>query len=338
MSPDASVGLLHFALPPTGQLLLTIDPALRDLVEAWLPTTADLVPIGSNAIAHLRVNDMGSIPNTGTNRSRPIGDPILSFGPICARFSETPGNGKERLVRLDGDEPGILSGDVDLSRARAVCFVNPGDPRTEAYLRDALTVCTALLLGSQGHALIHAAAVCATDGVWLVPGDARSGKSSSVVALVEVGHDWLSDDQVVLSTGSDGDVPVVHGWPRSVHLDEGWGKRRPGGEQTPVDPAAIGPGKLIERGPVAGVLVPEIRAESDSGLEPLSQTESLEALVRQSPWLMADPVAAPGILRMMEAVASRPAFRLVLGADSFGNGPLLSSLLRDAAPDAARQA
>ncbi len=329
MNADTSVGPLHFALPPYGQFLLTIDPALRDLVEAWLPTTVGLVSTGTDAIAHLRVNDMGFIPNTRPNRSQPTGDPILTFGPIFARFSETPG--KERLVRLDGDEPGILFGDVDRSRASADCFVDSGDPRAEAYLRDALTVCAALLLGSQGHTLIHAAAVCAAGGVWLVTGDARSGKSSSVVALVEAGHDWLSDDQVVLSTRTDGGVPVVHGWPRSVHLDEGWGERRSGGKRIPVDPAAIGPGKLIERCPVAGVLVPEIRAESDSGLEPLSQAESLEALVRQSPWLMVDPVAAPGILRMMEAVASLPAFRLVLGSDSFGNGPLLSSLLRDAA-------
>lgn len=330
MNAGTSAGPLHFALPPNGQFLLTIDPALRDLVEAWLPTTADLVPIGSNAIAHIRVNDMGFIPNTGTNRSQPAGDPALTFGPIFARFSETPG--EERLVRLDGDQPGILNANIDLQRAHADCLVESSDARAEAYLRDALTVCTALLLGSQGHALIHSAAVCAAGGVWLVTGDARSGKSSCVIALVKAGHDWLSDDQVVLSAGSDGHAPVVHGWPRSVHLDTGWGKQRPSGERTRVDPATIGPGQLIERGAIAGVLVPEIRPSSDSRLEPLSRSEVLETLIRQSPWLMADPVAAPGILRLLETIASRPAFRLVLGAGSFGNGRLISSLLRDAAP------
>lgn len=330
MSEHTTAGSIHFALPPTGRFLLTIDPAFQGLVEAWLPTTADLVPTASEAIARIRVSCMNTLPLPAPDGPYATVDPVLTFGPIFARFSETPG--EERLVRLDGDQPGILNSNIDLQRAHADCLVESSDARAEAYLRDALTVCTALLLGSQGHALIHSAAVCAAGGVWLVTGDARSGKSSCVIALVKAGHDWLSDDQVVLSAGPDGRAPVVHGWPRSVHLDTGWGKQRPSGERTRVDPATIGPGQLIERGAIAGVLVPEIRPSSDSRLEPLSRSEVLETLIRQSPWLMADPVAAPGILRLLETIASRPAFRLVLGAGSFGNGRLISSLLRDAAP------
>lgn len=45
--------------------------------------------------------------------------------------------------------------------------------------------------------------------------------------------------------------------------------------------------------------------------------DALARLVRQSPWLLADPPAARDVLSLLRDIARRPVFMLRLGRDSY---------------------
>ena len=46
--------------------------------------------------------------------------------------------------------------------------------------------------------------------------------------------------------------------------------------------------------------------------------ECLSRLIEQSPWLLADRAAAPGVLALLERAARSPAYLLRLGHDTYG--------------------
>jgi len=195
----------------------------------------------------------------------------------------------------------------------------------EAY--SMLTLSSALLLGRLGGALVHAGAVVAPDGrAWLLVGDTHAGKSTTCVSLLEAGWGCLSDDHVVLLP-SPGRTRVV-GWLRPFHLDSGWEEGRLTGVRAEVDPASLGVSGWQGEAPLAGVLLPQIRAEERTELLPASSGEVLAALIRQSPWLMADRAAAQGVLDSFTALAQGPGHRLLLGREVYGRSDRLDALLR----------
>ena len=54
---------------------------------------------------------------------------------------------------------------------------------------------------------------------------------------------------------------------------------------------------------------------------------SFTALVRQSPWLIADRGAAPEVMALLRDTAGRPAYALSLGRDSYARGAVLAAEL-----------
>jgi hypothetical protein len=64
--------------------------------------------------------------------------------------------------------------------------------------------------------------------------------------------------------------------------------------------------------------------------------DAIAGLVRQSPWLLADPVAAPDVLGLLKTMALKPAYRLSLGLDSFRDGAVVAGVLLDALHASAR--
>lgn len=353
---------MKFLLPPDEGLLLDVPPDLLSLVEGWLPDRADLAGEDGGGEAS-PISDRQDARDEVDASHRLFGRIRLSTGPLAPDAPDAKPTLRLGAVRAWASERGLtlhaaggLSGRIapaepnerdepDEGAGRAELTVAATDDgvvaTAAAALPDALTIAAACLLAAYGHALMHAGAVlgAAVGGdagaghgghAWLVAGDARAGKSSTIAALVEAGHDWLSDDQVVLSPGPDHGPPVVHGWPRTVHLDSGWEEGRPTGERVDRSAEQLGPGRLVGRAPVRGVLLPEVHPEGGTRLEEAHPAAALTALLRQSPWLMAMPRSATPVLGVLEHVARLPCHRLVLGRDAFANGPLLSSLLRDA--------
>jgi hypothetical protein len=214
-------------------------------------------------------------------------------------------------------------GDVDLAGGRATLSI----PANGADAIGMLNIAAALLLGREGRALLHAAAVVPPAGgeAWLLIGDARAGKTSTTATLMAAGWGFLSDDNVVLS--AEGGRLIAQGWPRPFHLDSGWRTGAPQMTRITTQPDAIARFALLRDAPITRLLMPVVDADRATHLEPLSQGAALAALIRQTPWLMADAAVAPRILEMLTHVALLPAHRLVLGLDSFGRPDVLGRIL-----------
>jgi hypothetical protein len=214
---------------------------------------------------------------------------------------------------------------VDLGSLHARIGVRAGEedsPEAQVGVDEALTVVAALLLGRQGRALVHGAAVLAPGGAWLLAGKTRSGKTTTCVNLIRAGFDYLSDDQVVVDAG----LRAV-GWPRRFSLDHGFGTGTSLGVRSPADPARFGPGRRRAAATLAGVLFPRVEPDEPSRLEPASAADALAGLVRHSPWLMADPPSAPPLLALLTRLARLPAYGLRLGRDTLADPGRVAALL-----------
>ncbi len=313
----ASAPAVLLPLLADGSLRLECDPALAPLVERWLPA----LPYASSP----------ALPASSVVRVFAGAPPAEPDGPATMTVGTVRGRVRGDAALLHGSFG--CGAELALDAGRAEISVPPGTPYDDG-LRDVhwlLTVSCALLLGRAGRALAHAGATVAPDGsAWLLVGDSHAGKTSTCATLAEGGWRFLSDDHVVLSATGGG--PAAEGWPRTFHLDEGWDDGAPSGRRGSVDPLARWPGRWVRTAPLAGVLFPRVAADEPTACSPVPASDALARVVRQSPWLLADPAAAPPLLALLGRVASLPAYELRLGRDSFRRpGPLLAAL-----PPAAR--
>lgn len=316
-SSRASVDLLD-----DGALALRVHPSLAAAAAGWIPLDAPPSPAGARPAARLHV-----LPG----RARPFD---LPPDPSTVQALNVEGwvdaaAGRARLATRDG----ALWGTVDLARRRAAVAVHEGplSPAAESDLSAALTMAAALLIGRLERVLLHAAAVVAPDGrAWLLVGDSQSGKTSSCVNLIRAGWDWLADDQVVARADAATGEVEMEGWPGRFTLDDGFEAGRSLGRRTPTEPWRFGPGRLRRAAPLGGVLLPRVRADEPTRLEPAHSADALAQLIRQSPWLLADPQAAPGVLALLTRMAKKPVFRLSLGSDTYPHPQLLQARVAEA--------
>jgi hypothetical protein len=313
-----------FPLLADGALRLEVEPELLPLAHRWLPLLPyDATPLRRDAMS-IRV-EAGPPP-----RFIPPGPPALRLG--AAEVWMHPPTSRVEL-RCSGGS----SGRVSLLRCEAVLVAAEGDFAEDgAAAWDVFSMCTvvaALLLGRMDRAPVHAAGVVAPDGrAWLLAGDARAGKSTTAVNLISAGWPFVSDDNVVLFRDGDG-VLSVEGWPRRFHLDEGWEAGAPLHRRGEVHPHETWPGQWRRTAPLAGLLFPRVAAELPTELTRLAGPDALAALLRQSPWLLADRAVAADVLALLTAACGSRAYALRLGLDTYRDtarllevlGPLWSS-------------
>lgn len=251
--------------------------------------------------------------------------PSFTFDTLRAWVDD--GQGRVCLVcRTPG-----MSGVVDLRGLRARLQVAAHEPLSlaDAELFTMLTISSAMLLGRLARALIHAAAVVGPDGgAWLLVGDSHAGKTTTTINLVRGGWAFLSDDHVVAGPALGGGRMLVDGWPRPFHVDAGWTRGEVTGRREPVDPSVFGVDRWRRTAPLRGLLFPRVSPREPTMLQPLPSGRALTLLIRQSPWLMADRAAAPGLLRLLAAMSRLPAFALSAGMDTYQNPALLAERCR----------
>lgn len=316
-----------------GSLGIGATRAARPLLDDWIPRRH---PLATRARSLPRAR----ILVRATSVAARSGDD----GARAAPHGTLAGPARPALLHLRGMEafresphvvtmhtPTGATGRVELSRLTArLTLPLPGAARhsAESYAIHAmLTVSAALLLGRLGAALVHGAGVVDPAGrAWLLVGDTHAGKSTTCTSLVAHGWRFLADDQVILHERRDGALALT-GWPRRAHLDRGWEAGRVTGAREEVDLTARWASRWVARAPLAGVIVPGVRAGGVTYAEPLGAAAALEALVRQSPWLLADPSVARPQLALLAQAAALPARRLVLAADSYARGDVLERVL-----------
>jgi len=317
--------LVSHSLLSDDALVVRVDAALATLVEAWLPLhTAPPRDVAPRATIDVLADETDASADDGGAA------PLLGFGGVQLHAS------RDDVLRLHGAS--AARGRIDL-RARyatisaplAQASAAPSDSSLASDVYSMLTLSAAFLVGRLGGALVHAGAVVDPEGrAWLLVGDTHAGKTTTCVSLVAAGG-WrfLADDQVVLRFGDDGAL-VAEGWPRRAHLDEGFRDAVVTGTRATVDLRTRWGDRWIPRAPFGGVLLPRVNADDRTSLAVAAGAAAFAALVRQSPWLMADRAAASDVMTLLRAAASHPAFALSLGRDSYARGDVLAERLAPA--------
>jgi hypothetical protein len=315
-------------------LVLRVDDAVAPIAEPWLPLHARAPRVGSAPAATIQLiarvdASVGDAPFHGEQ-------PLLRFGGV--HVTEHAGE----TLRFAGTSR--VHGEIDLStrRARIDAHAAPAPTPSGEHAREGadvfsmLTLSAAFLAGRLGAALVHAAGAVDPDGrAWLLVGDTHAGKTTTCVSLVAGGGwRWLADDQVVLRAGANGTIDV-EGWPRAAHLDEGWSDAVVTGRRASVDLRERWSDRWLPRAPLGGILLSGVRADTPTSAVQVDGARALTALVRQSPWLMADRGAAPAVLALLRDAAARPAHALSLGRDCYARGDLLAARLGPALERAA---
>lgn len=321
MTTDGSL-VEEYVLLEDGALVLTVDRGVSAVVRPWLPRAPVETRPGREASVRVHVSG-----DSAPGHEPPGGRSALQILGVRGWLDR----GKE--VALLASTDGTLTGTVHIARARAEIHLDTrGDADAVAlHAICGLTISAGLLLGRDGQVLLHAGCFVAPDGgAWLLVGDSETGKSSTVANLIRAGWDYLADDQVVVR-----DAPCgfeVEGWPRSFNLDDGFHDGRSTGKRSPVRADELGSGTWRRSAPLAGMLFPRLDPDAPSRLEEIGAAEALAALIRQSPWLLADLRTAEGLLPRLAAMARLPIRRLRLGYDCYRDPDRLASLLRTGLP------
>jgi hypothetical protein len=303
------------ALLHDGRLRVEAHPRLLPALARWLPLLPDDTPAHPDGAVLRVLSAEGAAPPVPPARR------TLHLGGVDAWVED------DRAVLAGGAE---AWGTVALDRGVAEVRIAAGaeaDVAAAWTAYSAATLSTALLLGRMGRALVHAAAVAPPDGpAWLLVGDARAGKTTTCANLASAGWRYLSDDHVVLFRDGEGRV-AVEGLPRPFHLDEGYDAGTPTGRRGSADPRERWPGRWMRTAPLGGLLFPRVRADAPTALERAEAGGALAALVRQSPWLLADRACAPRVLDLMRDAALLPAHALRLGLDTYTDPGRLAGIV-----------
>ncbi|HEY0151894.1 MAG TPA: hypothetical protein VGB92_07850 [Longimicrobium sp.] len=297
-----------------GALGLRVAPSLMGAAEEWV---YPLPPAGAMSVRALIEVVEGCAP------PRPGGTPAVR-APGMEGWIEGE---RVVLVGAGGDVGGMV--ELDSLRARVEVAADAQESlEGRLRVREALSISAALLLARQHRALLHGAAVVAPGGgAWVLVGDTHSGKTTTCANLVRAGHGYLADDQVVVHADDAGAL-VATGLPRRFTLDDGFARGESLGVRSPVDPDELfGPGSRRASAPLAGVLFPRVEADEPTRTEPASAADALTRLLRNSPWLAADPVSARPLLALLARIARLPAHDVRLGRDTLDKPAHLAALL-----------
>ena len=310
--------MVRQALVRDGSLLLSIDERLLDAARQWMPS----LPVSVESEHPQRA---GILVDIGDGVQRPHfahGKPDLRLG-ATECWTET---GKDRAFVQNDERTIAASLDLKLRIAQVVA----ASSAVEAHdMTSALTLISALLLLRDGRTPVHAGGVVdpRTDGVWLLLGDSHSGKSTTTANLVKGGWSYLSDDYVVIRQAAGG--IEAEGWPEDFHVDEGYARGESTGTRTTLAESSLRGDARKECGMLSGLLFTRIVPGEPTAIAPVDASTALERLIRQTPWLMADPPSAPALLSLLSSASSLPAGEIQLGLDTYRDAELLAEIVSD---------
>lgn len=318
----------------TGSLGILATPDARPLVEDWIPRRhphtralrARRAPSLPRARLLVRTAAAATAAPCNGEAFDTLPDLLHLRGAVARRLSPD-------AIQVRTPEGSAGRVDLEALTARLTLRLPRAEPRSaEAFAIHAmLTIAAALLLGRMGAALVHGAGIVDPRGrAWLLVGDTHAGKSTTCTSLVAHGWRFLADDQVILHARGDGTL-ALSGWPRRAHLDRGWDHARVTGVRDEVDLTTRWGDRWLPHAPLAGVVLPCVIAGAATHGAPLGAPAALEALVRQSPWLLADAAVARAQLALLARAAALPSRRLVLGTDSYARGDVLARVLEEEA-------
>lgn len=180
-------------------------------------------------------------------------------------------------------------------------------------------------LHDRGIQLVHAALVASLGRGVILPGRGGAGKSTSALACLLAGFEYLGDDYIGLEPNADGTF-TGHSLYDSTWLDPehllrfpslvphaiagviSWERKRL------VHLSTLFRGRLAPCAPIRVLALPRV-AGGTTRTRPASRAEALLAAAPTSVFELTPRVGASGVQRLAALVSRLPAYRLELGAD-----------------------
>lgn len=300
-----------------GTLVLSVDESLIAQASEWMPSLPEARAGSHPSGPSIRV-DRGELSSAFAKDA-----PALALGSVTAWIDAT-----RTAAWLENQAQNVLA-TIDLESRVAQVAIADRDSPGPTDVTSTLTIIAALLLVRDGRTAIHAAAVAhpVSREAWLLAGDSHSGKSTTTANLIRAGWQYLSDDYVVLCRSQSGEIEV-EGWPDDFHLDEGWHRGESTGVRGALREEDLPDGRRVSNAALGGILFPRVSASEETIATTVPPVVSLERLIRQSPWLIADNRSAGRVFELLSDAASLPAGDLRLGLDTFADAEKLSGIVK----------
>ena len=170
-----------------------------------------------------------------------------------------------------------------------------------------------------GLALLHGAAVATSDGAVVLAGTSGAGKSTTALACLAAGMQFIGDDACLIAPGP---VPTVHSVYGLAKLEPDAARRLPGltrfsitqGEsETLVDPGS----SRCRQAPLRAIFLPSVTGNSATRTVKIGAADAWRTLVPTT-LLEGGGVARRSLAILGEVARGVPCFRVELGEDLDG--------------------
>ena len=212
---------------------------------------------------------------------------------------------------------------LDRAHDEAICWV--GEAKTLPYWEHGAPLRHLLhwWMSERGLQLTHAACIGNDRGGVLLVGRGGSGKSTTALASLRAGLDYVGDDYLLVQVGSG---VIAHSLYNTAKLHQDQAERFPDLIDRPIAYAESGqekvlafmheryPARTVPRLDVLGVLLPTVVGTGPTRLEQVSRAEALAAIAPST--VMQLPGAGRDAMAVMATVLRTvPCHRLLLGPD-----------------------
>ena len=186
--------------------------------------------------------------------------------------------------------------------------------------------------------LLHSAGVVmpGQDKTLLIAGESGSGKSTLTLHLAKAGWKYLSDDSIFLITRPQGietrglrkSFAVTSQTMSAVQFECSPPPATPVARKRRISPDRLFPHGQVKSAFAGSIIFSRITHESESRIIPLEPSQTMQRLMRLSPWACYDKPTAAANLKVFEALARHvPAYDLFAGKDLLGNSELTESIM-----------
>ncbi len=266
----------------------------------------------------------------GTVGGDPIADAALRVGavrpagpaPIWTQRGEAVVDGRrvdvDRSMYRLSDGTYLLTGNrgpaIAVDRARAVVTIADGEHPAHLQLQLLAAFAVPLILHGTPTLVVHGSACTRGDQTVVVCGDSGSGKSSTLVALVDAGWEALTEDVCAIDFRAD--RPVV--WPGPPWVRVARGQPGPRGSAVSFEAGDKTGWDLAMRQatraqPLTHVVLLDEPGGEVAARESLPRADAIAALARHAVWLADPDDRAARLFGLTAHLAGRvPVFRVRL--------------------------
>ncbi len=233
----------------------------------------------------------------------------------------------------------VLLTALNHEEARTVGLVHAPDRWPLRHYKQAIFITLYQHLRRRGLHLIHASAIGVQGRAALLAGQSGAGKTTTMLACVAAGLDFLGDDTTLVQRAPDGSIEVITLLSTLDATDKtaAWfpelapylsAQRSHTGKRQIILAEAF-PERMAVKGRVAAILAPEVTDEAYTRLAPANKAALLSDLLFFSVDLHETALARQHVEFLAQAVETVPVHRLLLGCDRDQIPQIIAEVLQE---------